>query len=139
LTQRRAGFLRFAALGAIPLGLMGWYSAAVLGSVLALGQTQDASLFTGNPLIGLPGLLISPNRGLLVFTPLIAFSAAYLLRVLFSRATPLYIASWLYRLWRWWCFTLSGIHGGAAGRLDTGCCWKRYRSCSFFWRCVMKR
>lgn len=88
LTHRRASFLGFAVLGTIPLGLMTWYSVAVLGSALALGQTQNVSLFTGNPLIGLPGLLISPNRGLFIFTPLFAFSGVYLLRALFSRTFP---------------------------------------------------
>lgn len=116
-TQRRAIFLRFAALGAIPLLLMGWYSAAVLGSIFALGQTQDASLFSGNPCVGLPGLLISPNRGLFVFTPVFVFSAAYLLFALFSgTAAPLYrymaippialvlLYSFWYSWWGGWSF-----------------------------------
>jgi hypothetical protein len=86
----RSHWKRFVVFAIVPLLAMAWYSSAVLGSVLTLGQTQDASLFSGDILIGLPGLLISPSRGLFVFTPVFVFGAAYCLYALFSsRAIPL--------------------------------------------------
>ena len=108
----RASFVKFALLGALPLISMAVYSATALGSIFALGQTQDVSLFTGDVFSGLPGLLISPSRGLFIFSPVMIFAAGYVVYALFSRrVTPFlkYLAVstlllvLVYAFWyQWW-------------------------------------
>jgi hypothetical protein len=108
----RARFVKFALLGALPLLLMAGYSVAALGSIFALGQMQEVSLFTGDLFSGLPGLLISPSRGLFVFSPVLIFGGAYLVYALFSRqvapllkylAVPVLLLVVVYALWhQWW-------------------------------------
>ncbi|MBN1434357.1 hypothetical protein JW921_06310 [Candidatus Fermentibacterales bacterium] len=102
---------------AVPLGLLAVYSHLVWGSVWLLGQCQGPSQFTGNVIEGIPGLLLSPARGLLVFSPFFCFSLYWLARkMLARRARPLdwYLAAAFvitvlaYSMWqRWWggwCF-----------------------------------
>jgi hypothetical protein len=60
----------FLALVALPMVAMAWYSWAMLGSVTALGQGQRMHIGT-DPLEGLAGLLVSPARGLFVFSPIL--------------------------------------------------------------------
>lgn len=60
----------FLALFAVPMLIMTWYSWDMLGSFTALGQGQRMRIGT-DPLEGLAGLLVSPARGLLIFTPLL--------------------------------------------------------------------
>lgn len=55
---------------AVPLLLMVWYSWAWLGSLTALGQGQRMRIGS-NPLEGLAGILVSPARGLFVFSPVL--------------------------------------------------------------------
>lgn len=110
--QHRASTLKYVLLGALPLALMAWYSAAYLGSIFALGQTQDANLFSGDMVQGFFGLLISPSRGLFVFTPLFLFSAIALTTTLFDRkarsiyrylAVSVILLIALYSKWyQWW-------------------------------------
>jgi hypothetical protein len=73
LSARRKIAPAFFAWAAIPAFLLAWYSLVYWGSVLALGQGQGDSGFTGNVLIGLPGLLVSPGRGLFYFSPVFLF------------------------------------------------------------------
>jgi hypothetical protein len=63
----------------IPLAFLAWYSLEYWGSILSLGQGQHGK-FTGDPLLAVPGMLISPARGLLVFSPVFIFSFVYLFR-----------------------------------------------------------
>jgi hypothetical protein len=73
LVHRRRFFLMFAALAAIPAVLLAVFSQIYWGSVRALGQGQGGWGFNGRVLGGLAGLLVSPSRGLLIFTPLFVF------------------------------------------------------------------
>ena len=87
--------------------LLGWYNAARFGSVFETGRTAENfiyGVFT-NPLRGFAGLLISPNKGLLWFCPLVWVAAfawrrfdrehAFLARMLLAAAVfrMLFIAS----------------------------------------------
>jgi hypothetical protein len=74
LWQHRRAFLLFCAAAAIPAILMAWYSIHYWGSVTNLGQYLAGDYFNGQVGPGLAGLLFSPSRGLLVFTPLFLFS-----------------------------------------------------------------
>lgn len=87
LTHRRyfKWFLLFASIALILLSI---YSQIYLGSIIALGQAQDISGFNGRFLSGLLGLLISPSRGLLVFSPIFIFACGYLFYMLFSKNAP---------------------------------------------------
>jgi hypothetical protein len=78
LRNRRAfwAFAAAALAAAIPHVL---YTRSYWGSAFSLGTanvTPGVSSFRGNPLVGLTGLLVSPSRGLLVFSPFFVFSAA---------------------------------------------------------------
>ncbi len=84
----RSQIVKFVILGTVPLIVMAWYSTTYLGSIFTLGQTQDVNLFSGDMVQGFFGLLLSPARGLFIFTPLFVFSAAYMLYALFSKMTP---------------------------------------------------
>jgi hypothetical protein len=78
--------------GALPLALLGIYNAACFGSPFALSTTHEAygsfaalvrqGLFgiSWPTLGGLAGLLFSPNRGLLIWAPLVALAATGALR-----------------------------------------------------------
>jgi hypothetical protein len=79
--DRVAGFLLTAL---IPVAFMLWYSVEYWGSPLALGQGQSGK-FTGSPLLAVPGMLISPARGLLVFSPVFVFAILYMVRDVFAR------------------------------------------------------
>jgi len=81
-------FVKYLALAAIPAVLLAWYSHTYLGSIMSLGQAHNSlNMFSGRILPGLAGLLISPSRGLFVFSPIFIFSFAYLFRMLLSKET----------------------------------------------------
>lgn len=81
--HQRAAFPGFAMLAAIPAVLLTWYSWVYWGTPLALGESDHSYGFTApEPAMAVVGLLISPNRGLLVFSPIFIFSIAYAVRVL---------------------------------------------------------
>ncbi len=74
LWKRPKQFLHFVMpLGGIAL-LFGWYSVSFYGSLFALGQGQPFSGFSADPLPTFLALLISPGRGLFVFTPFFLFA-----------------------------------------------------------------
>ena len=78
LRHERRSLPGFIALGAIPVIALTWYSWVYLGTPFALGQGQGLSGFSGTEwAVAFVGLLISPNRGLLVFSPIFFFSVAY--------------------------------------------------------------
>lgn len=74
LRRRRGMRAAFLALAAPPLLLVSLYSAHSLQRPFALGQAYTPGGFTGNMLTGLAGLLVSPSRGLFVFSPILLFS-----------------------------------------------------------------
>jgi hypothetical protein len=90
LRRERTALPGFAALAALPLALMLWYSLAAWGSPLALGQGNPpgALLQQSEPFEAVVGLLVSPNRGLLIFSPIFAFSLAGAVYLLWHRSGP---------------------------------------------------
>jgi len=112
LWRERRAFIPFIAVAAIPAALMGWYSLHYWGSITNLGQYPAGDWFRGRVAGGVAGLLFSPNRGLLVFTPLFAVSVVMLFVILRHPrrepllaalaagvvATVLLYAKW----WSWW-------------------------------------
>jgi hypothetical protein len=92
--------------------LLAWYSWASWGTPLALGQGQGLAGFdSSEPLIAVPGLLLSPNRGLLAFSPMFVFSILWSVHMLRGRLGPplLRYLVWsslallaVYSLWAQW-------------------------------------
>ena len=82
LWKHRSAFLAFCTAAAVPATLMGWYSLHYWGTVTTLGQYPSGNFFFGHAGAGLAGLLVSPSRGLLIFTPLFLFSAIMMVSVL---------------------------------------------------------
>ena len=109
--ERRA-FPGFAVMAGIPAVLLAWYSWVYWGTPLALGQGQGLGGFTASePLVAAAGLLVSPNRGLLVFSPIFLFSVGYAIYLIRRRVGPplLHYLIWssvalygLYTLWGDW-------------------------------------
>jgi len=92
LWRHRRTFLPFCAAAAVPAALMAWYSIHYWGTVTTLGQYPSGRWFLGRAGPGLAGLLVSPARGLLVFTPLFVFSFIAMV------ATMLLYSKW----YSWW-------------------------------------
>lgn len=84
LFSRKKDFLLLIMTSLIPLAFLAWYSLEYWGSLLSLGQGQSGK-FTTDPWLGIPGLLFSPARGLLVFTPVFIFSFLYMVKDVFSK------------------------------------------------------
>ncbi|MCK5786174.1 MAG: hypothetical protein KAH54_06415 [Candidatus Sabulitectum sp.] len=82
--HRRKAFPVMVLTSLIPLAFLAWYSLEYWGSLLSLGQGQGAKL-TNDPWLGIPGLLVSPARGLLVFTPVFVFSLLYMVKDVFVK------------------------------------------------------
>ncbi len=74
LLHRRRMRVASLLIAAAPLLAVSLYSAHYLQRPFALGQPYTRGGFTGNMLIGLAGLLVSPSRGLFVFSPILLFS-----------------------------------------------------------------
>jgi hypothetical protein len=88
LKYQRKHFKWFILLVMIPALILCWYSYTHLGSIMAMGQGQGGlGAFQNQFLTGIAGLLLSPNRGLLVFTPIFIFGFAYVVYSLFSKQT----------------------------------------------------
>ena len=80
------------AVGALPVGLaLLGYNLYVFGAPLRTGYATEggstASLFEGRLLEGLSGLVISPGRGLLVYSPVLVFAVVGAVK---GFRTPLY-------------------------------------------------
>jgi len=70
-----------AAAASLPLLLLALYQWHIFGSPLATGYGAEAVYGWSAPLIeGIPGLLLSPGRGLLLHAPILVFSVAALVR-----------------------------------------------------------
>jgi hypothetical protein len=110
LVHRRQ-ILFFAAAAAVPLSFQLWYNAAYLGDVFAPQIPLSSPFWRGRPSNTLPGLLLSPSRGLFVYSPVLVFSLVGfalawrkrgdLLVRTFSIAALLELAL-LARFWVWW-------------------------------------
>ena len=72
--RHRSRLPAFLGLAAIPAALHGLYCWRYWGTPFSLGQEVPAGSFSGDPLQGLAGLLVSPSRGLLVFSPIFLFA-----------------------------------------------------------------
>jgi hypothetical protein len=89
LCHRRRHVPAFGLLALIPALLMACYSLSYWGRLGSLGQAL--SFVPGNLPAGLAGILVSPARGLLVFSPIFIFAFAGMARSLRDRqADPLY-------------------------------------------------
>ena len=76
---------------AIPAFFLFLYAQVYQGSMFSLTKYYIACGFEGNILPGLVGVLISPARGLLIFSPIFIFSLIYLFYSLFSKdIAPVY-------------------------------------------------
>ena len=82
LWRHRRAFIPFCVAAAIPAALMAWYSIHYWGTVTTLGQYPSGDWFSGRIGPGIAGLLVSPSRGLFVFTPLFLFSFAAMIATL---------------------------------------------------------
>lgn len=137
---RRVAHGALGALGSsIPIGVALAYNWARFGSAFETGYGSEAGEWTTPPLQGALGLLVSPGRGLLVYTPVVLLGLSTLPRLL-RRSTlvggvaalslPLLIALYC-RWWMWeggWCwgprfllpaipFLVFGVGELAEGRL----------------------
>jgi hypothetical protein len=84
LIHRRDRIVPFIMTALLPVAFMAWYSLEYWGSILSLGQGQSGK-FTGNPTLAIPGMLLSPARGLLIFSPVFIFSIIYMIRDVFVK------------------------------------------------------
>ncbi|MBU1164555.1 glycosyltransferase family 39 protein [Patescibacteria group bacterium] len=76
--NHRKLFTKYLILILIPAFLLSWYSFSYHGSIWALGQARKGIEFFRTPLLtSLAGILISPARGLFVFSPIFLFSLLY--------------------------------------------------------------
>ncbi|MDH5233485.1 MAG: glycosyltransferase family 39 protein [Gemmatimonadota bacterium] len=76
LVHHRAQFVRFCLFAAIPAAGLLLYSKFVLGSMMTLGQGQQMR-FSPHPFANIAGLLVSPARGIFVFSPIFLLSLPY--------------------------------------------------------------
>jgi hypothetical protein len=79
LRRRRDALPAFVLLAGVPLVLHAAYTSVYLGSPLSTGYWNafpEVANFRGNPIVGLAGLLVSPSRGLFVFSPFFLFAIA---------------------------------------------------------------
>ena len=94
--KRRDAVLPFLLFAAVPTAAKAAYAAVYWGSPFSLAQTDPfptVSNFGGNMARGLAGLLVSPSRGLLIFSPFLAFAAfAALPAFRRRREEPIYLA-----------------------------------------------
>ena len=87
----KSSFKWFLVMFFIPLFMLGIYSHRYLGSILTLGQLQGINGFSGNFWSGFLGLLFSPSRGILIYSPIFIFSFVYIFFVFFSKESlPIY-------------------------------------------------
>ncbi|MCD4706264.1 MAG: hypothetical protein K8S62_00825 [Candidatus Sabulitectum sp.] len=110
LFHRRKDFLLLVLTSLIPVAFLAWYSLEYWGSLLSLGQGQSGK-FTTDPWLGIPGLLFSPARGLLVFTPVFIFSILYMVKDVFSKggnilyrylSVGFFVTLIIYTIWERW-------------------------------------
>jgi hypothetical protein len=74
LRYQRRWLPGFAALALLPAFFHFWYAATYWGSPLSLAQDVSGGDFAGHLGRGLAGILISPSRGLFVFSPFFLFA-----------------------------------------------------------------
>ena len=74
LRYQRRWLPAFAGLALLPAFFHFWYAATYWGSPLSLAQDVSGSNFAGHFWAGLAGILLSPSRGLFVFSPFFLFA-----------------------------------------------------------------
>lgn len=113
LRYERRRFPAFAALALPPALFHAWYAKTYWGSPLSLAQDVSRANFSGRFWPGLAGILISPSRGLFVFSPFFLFAIPASLEALRPepagpRRLPRYMAAGvlltliLYARWTMW-------------------------------------
>ncbi|MGH9368075.1 MAG: hypothetical protein ACRD3M_10425 [Thermoanaerobaculia bacterium] len=73
IRYRQRGFLGYVALAAIPAALHALYTWSYFGTPFSSTQPVTIGQFSGTWTEGLAGLLLSPSRGLFVFSPFLLF------------------------------------------------------------------
>jgi hypothetical protein len=95
-SRHRDSALAFCVLAAVPLALRSVYAWIYWGSPFSMAQADPfpgVSNFGGNPVVGLGGLLVSPSRGLFVFSPIFLFVGLAFRPALHSRREqPIFLA-----------------------------------------------
>jgi hypothetical protein len=74
LRYERRRLLEFAALAILPVFFHAWYAKIYWGTVWSLAQQVPRGDFRGHFGAGLAGILVSPSRGLFVFSPIFLFA-----------------------------------------------------------------
>jgi hypothetical protein len=139
--ESRKPLLGFGALAALPLAAMVVYSQIAWGNPFAFGQGNTPNMLVNQsePLEAVVGLLLSPNRGLLVFSPILIFSVVFAVYVLRRRVGPplipylLAAAVCTYGLYCLWPDWIGGHTYGYRFLIDIlpvlmltiGVCWER--------------
>lgn len=86
----------FVCAGAIPAGLLLAYNVTLVGNFFGayagISHNGLDSFLNDNPVEGLAGLLVSPTRGLFVFSPFLVFVPLFARPILRDRAWPLLTA-----------------------------------------------
>lgn len=72
-----------------------YYSLSYLNNPLVLAPVYKAELFSGNMLLGLAGLLVSPSKGILIYTPIFLVS---ILRLIYLYKRKAKSEFWLYSI-----------------------------------------
>ncbi len=91
--SRKRGAVWLLAGAALPLAGLLYYNVVFIGNLVGgyalVGTQAKHSFHASSSLLGLPGLLVSPGRGLLVFSSFLVFLPLGLIRRLRTRATRL--------------------------------------------------
>jgi hypothetical protein len=109
--------LLFAAAAAVPLSFQLWYNAAYLGDAFAPQVPMGFRFWRGRATNTLPGLLVSPSRGLFVYSPVLVFSLVGFLLAwrkrgdLLVRALAIGVLLDLAVHARWWVWWGGGCYG----------------------------
>jgi len=73
ILTKRNQILNFIGGAIVPSILLLWYNYVYFGSIFATGYGQEAYRWSGDFWIGITGLLISPGRGLFIFSPVLIY------------------------------------------------------------------
>lgn len=88
--------------------LVALYNLSIFGSVTSSGYGTEAGAFTASFVTGFAGLLISPARGLLLYTPCLALAALALVRAdgmqVVTRTLLGACALFVMVMAKWWCW-----------------------------------
>jgi hypothetical protein len=109
--RSRAGLAGFVCFAAVPALVHAAYAWHYFGTPFTSAQPVSAGRFSGDPVAGLAGLLMSPSRGLLVISPFLLFCIPAAVAAFRRGEPPLFrylvvaclLEIWLYSFWdNWW-------------------------------------